>query len=259
MNHKVFFNHVRLRLFKKLTQSQVDGINRLLDYAVEEGVPLEETAYVLATSYHETGRRMVPVREGFAKSDAAAIRAVTKLYNRGRISQNYALRDKRTGKSYFGRGDVQLTFYDNYKRLGKLLGIDLLNKPSLALDPKTSAIILFRGMREGLFTGKKLSFYINENKVDFKGARRVVNGTDKANLIAGYARIFLDALLDAGYTANPIVPDKGTRKVDDIDPEEEALLDSNWNIDRKPVKISTSPDWIKLAFNMVEKALDRWA
>jgi hypothetical protein len=50
------------------------------------------------------------------------------------------------------------------------------------------------GMAEGWFTGKKLGNYITLDKSDFANARRIINGTDKASLIAGYARHY-DALL----------------------------------------------------------------
>jgi len=35
------------------------------------------------------------------------------------------------------------------------------------------------GMSDGIFTGKKLKYYINENTVDFKGARKIINGSDQ--------------------------------------------------------------------------------
>jgi putative chitinase len=43
------------------------------------------------------------------------------------------------------------------------------------------------GMRNGSFTGKKLSDYINQNKCDYSNARRIINGVDRQALIAGYA------------------------------------------------------------------------
>jgi len=62
-----------------LSQSQVDGITGILDAFATHGDGRDKTlAYALATSYHETGARMVPVREGFAKDDASARRIVAK-------------------------------------------------------------------------------------------------------------------------------------------------------------------------------------
>lgn len=44
------------------------------------------------------------------------------------------------------------------------------------------------GMREGLFTGKKLGDYIDAQHCDYENARRIINGIDQAELIAGYAQ-----------------------------------------------------------------------
>lgn len=153
-------------------------------------------AYILATTYHETGRRIKAVRECFAKSDAAAIACVTKMYRRGRIKRNYAKVDRVTGKSYFGRGHVQLTWDWNYKRMGKELGMgdQIYVNPDLALDKDISIAILGRGMVKGLFTSHRLSKYFNNKRTSWGGARRIVNGMDKSKLIGNYGRKFHAAL-----------------------------------------------------------------
>lgn len=203
LDRKGFFDAIR-PLFRGLTQSQVDGLNRLIDGFLVYALILDRRhlAYILATSFHETGRRMQPVREGFATSDAAARRAVASLFSQGKISRNYALPNSR-GLSFYGRGDVQLTFEANYAAMGKLLGIDLAGNPDLALDPAISARILIEGVTRGAslkgdFTGKALEDYIAGDRCDYVGARRTVNGTDKAALIAGYAERFEAALIAGG-------------------------------------------------------------
>jgi hypothetical protein len=50
------------------------------------------------------------------------------------------------------------------------------------------------GMRQGLFTGRKLATYINDAQCDYVNARRIINGTDRAQDIAGYAQTFETAL-----------------------------------------------------------------
>jgi predicted chitinase len=80
------------------------------------------------------------------------------------------------GYTYRGRGLVQLTGRNNYAKLGARLGIDLVRNPDLAGDPSVAAQILVLGMKEGSFTGKKLSTYINSGQTDFYNARRIVNG-----------------------------------------------------------------------------------
>jgi hypothetical protein len=66
--------------------------------------------------------------------------------------------------------------------------------PEVALDSLISARIMFRGMAEGWFTGKKLGQYFNDDDDDPINARQIINGNDDDELIAGYHRTFLDAL-----------------------------------------------------------------
>lgn len=176
----------------RLTQQHVEGTTSIIrEFQRMGSSDLRKLAYILATAFHETGGRMVPVREGFATSDESARRI---LKNR-----RYVKPDKLTGHSYYGRGHVQLTWSDNYKRMGKILGIDLYNNPDLALNKDVSAQILVEGMMKGKsskgdFTGKSLNDYFRLDLDDPIGARRIVNGTDKAELIASYHKSFLDSL-----------------------------------------------------------------
>lgn len=211
-DRKTFFTYARRAPFgNRMTQKQVDGLEAILDRWEREFsyLDIRFLAYILATAFHETGGRMQPVREGFASSDAQAAKIL-----KNRI---YAAPDERTGKRYYGRGHVQLTWYANYDKMGKLLGLDLVNNPDLALDPEVSTRILFEGMLKGVsgrgdFTGKSLETYFNATTDDPVGARRIINGTDKAQLIAGYHKTFLDALTtakEAEITGRPDdVPDR---------------------------------------------------
>ena len=184
INRPQFFASIR-PLFKRLSQSKVDGLNFLLDaFEQDGGLSVQEMAYMLATAYHETAATMLPIEE----------------YGKGRgrkYGQNIDIdgsRYKGLPHIYYGRGYVQLTWLTNYKRAGDKICVDLVNHPELALNPTYAAQIMIAGMREGWFTGKKLSDYIKAGKVDYVGARRIINGTDKAQLIAGYARQFEGAL-----------------------------------------------------------------
>ena len=163
------------------------------------GLLRNQCAYVLATAYWETARTMEPVREALAPTDEAAIARLDRAWSRGQlawVSTPY-WRD-----GWFGRGYVQLTHEANYARAGRLLGIDLTGSPRLALDPDVAATILVRGMMEGWFTGKAVPNYITLHRSDFVGARRVVNGTDRAQAIAEIARDYDEALRAAGYGVN---------------------------------------------------------
>jgi putative chitinase len=180
MNLVVFFDAVRRSPFDgRLSQGQVDGLSRLLAAWEASGYrDLRWLAYILATAFHETGRKMQPVEEV------------------GGRSRPYGRPDPVTGKRYYGRGDVQLTHKENYARAGRLVGLDLVDAPDLALRPDVSARILVEGMAQGLFTGRKLADHLGDT-TDWVGARRIVNGLDRAAQIAGYACSFHAALLAA--------------------------------------------------------------
>ena len=194
MNRQVFFDEIRHSLFSdRITQSQVEGINFKLAAWERSGLTdIRWLAYMLATSYHETAKTMQPIEE----------------YGRGKgRPYGQKLRHDRKpytfpDKLYYGRGDVQLTWYENYEAMGKLLGIPLLEQPELALKPDISAQIMIEGMTRGKsnrgdFTGVSLENYFNATKDDPVHARRIINGLDKANLIAGYHDKFLTAIKKA--------------------------------------------------------------
>lgn len=149
----------------------------LIDKARTHGLLRNQLAYLLATVYHETAHTMKPVTE----------------YG----SLKY-LKSKRY-YPYVGRGYVQLTWDYNYRKAGEKLGVDFMENPSLLLVPEYSAEIAVLGMRDGWFTGKKLSNYITLRRSDFVNARRIINGLDKCDLIAGYAREYDKLLKAAGY------------------------------------------------------------
>jgi putative chitinase len=72
------------------------------------------------------------------------------------------------------------------------------------MRPEHAAAIMFDGMVEGWFTGKKLADYFGA-KSNWTNARRIINGTDKAATIADYALEFF-AALKAAETVEPYIP-----------------------------------------------------
>jgi predicted chitinase len=181
-----------------LNAGQVAGATAILNAWERRGQELSRNAlaYVLATAYHETGATMRPVRETLAKSDVAAVERLEKAFQAGRLGsvKTPYWRPDGDGKSWFGRGLVQLTHKRNYERMSKIIGIDLVADPARLLDLAVSVKVLIEGMRHGAFTGRKLGDYFAAKKSDWSGARRIINGTDRADLVAAHGRAFAEAL-----------------------------------------------------------------
>jgi len=185
---------------QRMTQSQVSGLEAIVNRGASI-MPRSHLAYILATAFHETGQKCQPVREGFAKSNSGAIRAVTGLYNKGIIRTNYAIPHS-NGHSYYGRGLVQITWRENYGKMGRALGVDLTNDPDLALDPDIAIACLFVGMQNGMFVrGKSLAMIPSDkpNHLAWRRARGMINNdvTKNGARIAMYAMTFWLALEDA--------------------------------------------------------------
>ena len=165
INREPFFAEVRAR-FGPQTENQVGGFDKILDEWERRDHEDERwLAYMLATVWHETGRKMQPVRE-----------AGPEAYLR-----------RKPYWPYVGEGLVQVTWKRNYEKLGAEKPGDLLQWP-LALTA------LFDGMITGEFTGRQLSDYFNHRADDPVKARRIINGLDRAMRIASYHRAFLAAL-----------------------------------------------------------------
>jgi hypothetical protein len=158
--------------------------NLLSSYADKLSKP--ELAYIIATVHHETASTFLPIKEfgrGLGRKYGKLIKAPNGKYFR-----------------YYGRGYVQLTWAENYLKLGKHLqelGVIndqnlLINDPDSALEPMLSMHILVEGMVKGLFTGRKLKDYKLPN--EFYSARQIVNRLDRAADIAKIANKALSAL-----------------------------------------------------------------
>ncbi len=196
----VYFDSVRKSLFAgSLDQDQVNGQNDILNswesyYATQD---MRWLAYALATTYHETSQEMQPIEE----------------YGKG-SGMSYGKKDPETGQTYYGRGFVQLTWRDNYRRADTELGnkgdMRCEYNAALQLDARMAAPTMFRGMMEGWFrsdnNGKQtLARYFDDDTDDPYTAREIINGDKKTvpswsngvsigNLIRGYHDKFLAAL-----------------------------------------------------------------
>lgn len=176
IDRTIYFDYVRATPFGgHLKQIQVDGQTVILavwEYQ-QASYDLRWLAYMLATTFHETAQKMWPIEE----------------YGKG-AGHDYA--------PYYGRGYVQLTWEDNYRKASDELSLyderDLVKYPQMALDSLIAARVLYRGMIEGWFTGRKLGQYFNDTKDDPLNARQIINGNDCDDQIKGYHEDFLAAL-----------------------------------------------------------------
>ena len=201
IERKHFFDTVRPVLFNgAMSQDQVHGMEAILrEWEAQQLTDLRWLAYIFATTYHETAKTMQPIAE-YGKG---------KKYDYGKKLKMGGGPGKRIAyetpdKIYYGRGHTQNTWYENYQRLTKAAatqgkGWDFLNDPDLLLQMEPSIWATFFAMRVGLYTGKKLSDYFND-KVEgmpmatATNARKIINGLDCAEKIAGYAVVFFEAV-----------------------------------------------------------------
>lgn len=195
-NHTTFFNGYR-NLYGKLKQGQVSGLDNLLGYMELDAdlTDIRWAAYMLATVKHECADTFQPITERGAKS-------YFNKYEPGtQIGKNLGNTVKGDGYLYRGRGYVQITGRANYQKLTQKLALtgdeDLILHPDSALHPDIAYRIMSLGMRTGIFTGKKLSDYVNAAKADYTNSRRIINALDQAALIKGYAVNFETILKNA--------------------------------------------------------------
>lgn len=181
IDRKIFFDGIRAHPFDgNLTDGQVSGVSAILD-EWERRALLDKRwlAYMLATVKWETANTMQPIRE---MGSAAYLRS----------------------KPYWpwtGRGYVQLTWKTNYQkfhdRVLKQFNADIIVSMDLAMQPPIAAFIMFEGMLNGEFTGRKLADFFNPSTTDWYNARRIINGLDKAQQIAALGHEFNAVLIAA--------------------------------------------------------------
>ena len=177
------------RLTFKLSDDQLykanEIIKNLINYKkVSDVVWKSQVSYILATIYHETAHTFKPIEE-FGKGKGKPYGQKLDINGSKYLGLDHI---------YYGRGFVQITWLSNYKLAKDKLNIDLVNHPELALDYSVATKIANYGMVYGWFTGKCLNDFINTRQTDFIGARKIINGTDKALQIASYANAFFNSL-----------------------------------------------------------------
>lgn len=180
LNRKSFFDLYREQLDpnRRIDSKELEAIDLFLtlferDFSM---FTVKQWAYVFATTFHETAATFLPVKEAYW------------------LSEDWRKKNLRY-YPYYGRGYVQITWLENYQRYSKKLNADFTRNPDLIMNPAYSWFVLVDGFKNGVFTGKKMSDYINDSKTDYINARRIINGTDKAQTIAKYAKTFENILI----------------------------------------------------------------
>lgn len=221
-----FATFYRARMKRDLSRWQIDAVMELVN--VWDTTPAlqkkERLAYILGTVFHETTGLLYPTRECSCRTNAGAIACSKRLFDNGRASYKYYLRDAETGHAYYGRGQTQLTLKDNFIRVGRSLGLgDRLKwvpdeALTLPVSSRNSVLGLYNGWYRGGIGLKDFAFAADDDWVrarDVLIARRVA-----ANEVARHGRALLAGLREipaadfrARYGAAAVVADAVTAAV----------------------------------------------
>lgn len=212
LDRAVFFARWR-REFGALRAPQVSAIEALLA-ALESDrhvTDIRWAAYMLATVYHETAATMSPIDE-FGSTAYFEQR----YGSHTAVGRNLGNTQPGDGARFHGRGYVQLTGRRNYTVMSQRLldsygvSVDLATDPERAKDILTAYRVMSLGMRDGSFTGKSLRQYITGRRCDYVNARRIINGLDRAALVARHAEAFERILRAAAAGPQPATTDAAT-------------------------------------------------
>lgn len=194
-NRKSFYDKIRPFFGARILPKQVEGMEAIFNEWESSGfTDVRWLSYMLATTFHETAFTMQPIKEYGGKSYF-----ILRYWENVKIRKQLGNLSPEDAVKFAGKGFVQITGRGNYKRMGDILGVDLVGNPELALTLEIATKIMFEGMTTsksfaGDFTGKHLGNYFSKTANDPYNARRIINGIDKANTIAGYHSKFWVAL-----------------------------------------------------------------
>jgi putative chitinase len=205
--------------FGTLKDSARVALLSLLDFLEADSkiVDIRWAAYILATTLHETAGTYRPIHE-YGKREYF----IKRYGSQTKVGKSLGNDTPEEGADYAGRGFPQVTGEYNYEmaeaalrkeypdviarfeaRTGKKFDLTVGDQandkadPDNMMDPEIAYCTMSYAMRKGAFTGVGLAKYINGEKCDFTNARRIINGTDCAEKIAGYAVKILDALTES--------------------------------------------------------------
>lgn len=222
IERKPFYDVIRPKLFPKgMSQGVVNGLEFLLstwERQYQERTPITQFANVLGTAFLETAATMNPIHEYGDR--AYFMRMYDKTGSRPGVAATLGNTEVGDGAKFAGMGYVQSTGRANARRNTQKLralgiigpDIDFEANHELMMKPEYAVHIMFIGMKDGWFTGKKLDDLIDANidgdeHADFIKARAIINGKDRAEDIANYSDTFLAALRVA-QRAGDVAPAK---------------------------------------------------
>ena len=133
---------------------QLSNAKIIMDECTKRTSDKRDLAYILSTAIGESNLRPIKTPEDDPE-----------------IHESFYSTD------YYGRGFILIRDYDEYEKYGMILGIDLVNRPELAMQPVIAAKIMCVAMKKGNYRGTCLDAYFNERKTDWTGARFVITSS----------------------------------------------------------------------------------
>tara|TARA_R100000988_G_C4002686_1_gene170175 strand:- start:172 stop:897 length:726 start_codon:yes stop_codon:yes gene_type:complete len=156
-----------------------DSLKSVLNYIQnDENInDIKQAAYLLATAKKESDYSLERYESDFLCGDVGVpykdkpCQSALNYYRSSDGKKNYYdLGIDKNGLPYFGRGLIQLTGKENYKKYGDLIGADLVNDADKAIKPKNSYKIASEYLNRRTFR------YVDS---DLTAARKSVNGGTK--------------------------------------------------------------------------------
>ncbi len=103
-------------------------------------------AYMLAVLDFESGG--VPSRDGGCLTDKCALRYLERMSRSAGATYKKLLTPEANGNHYYGRGFLQLSTAETYRRVAEITGEPIYDQPDLLLAPDVSARVLFAWMTD---------------------------------------------------------------------------------------------------------------
>ena len=199
----------------------VSNINSIIDALNEQGItnPYLQTG-ILATTAKET--LIKPISENLNYTSASRLRQVwPSLFTTDADAQAYTNNPEKLGNyvyggkfgnavnegfKYRGRGYNGLTFKANYKRMGDLIGMDLVSNPDLVNNPNVAA--------------KVLAVFYKDNmaKVSCRPSKYTLDGSNDINNLDSGVRVAVAITAGCPSSTGGNIFREGLRKASEFAP-----------------------------------------